>query len=196
MFTFKLIPGLVALLAIIDTSLAAPLSNITSREMSNGCYMILTPNPTTDMLKKLQSYFAKGTYKIEIKFGDGAEAPTPRDKAYSTANPNFKYGLSTRLRRFSYSMDGSMKSCGKKIESHILEVPALSNQSPKVVVKNGGTEWYTLLLGTKIDSARAAYDILNAEMADFGKQKFTDTKEATDWADKFFAKIKDHLTVA
>ncbi|KAF9064615.1 hypothetical protein BDP27DRAFT_1367104 [Rhodocollybia butyracea] len=83
------------------------------------------PNPTTDMLK---SYFVKGTYKIEFKFGDGAEANSPRHKAYSTSNPNFK---------FEYVMDGSVKRYGKSIETHILKGRALSNQSPKVVIRNG-----------------------------------------------------------
>jgi len=181
MLSFKLIPAVFMLLAAIDTSLAAP-SNLAART-TDGCYMVLTPNPTTDMLV---SVFTGGKYKIEIKFGDGAEANTPRDRAYATTNPSFK---------FSYAETGSMKGCGKAIEKYALQELHTKKQT-LVVPSQTSNEWYTFLLGTKIGGSREAYKLLNEQMADFGKQKFATDAEAKAWAAKFVAAIEPHLSDA
>ncbi|KAF9060384.1 hypothetical protein BDP27DRAFT_1493516 [Rhodocollybia butyracea] len=125
-----------------------------------------------------------------------ARASSKRLKESASAKPDGP-ALSRAVETIEHTRLKS--SLAMKLESTVLEtkliqqpiqISTLANQSPQVVVRNGGTEWYTLLLGTKIDSARAAYNILNAEMADFGKQQFTTEKEPTDWGDKFFTKIK------
>ncbi|KAF9060444.1 hypothetical protein BDP27DRAFT_1370560 [Rhodocollybia butyracea] len=125
-----------------------------------------------------------------------ARASSKRLKESASAKPDGP-ALSRAVETIEHTRLKS--SLAMKLESTVLEtkliqqpiqISTLANQSPQVVVRNGGTEWYTLLLGTKIDSARAAYNILNAEMADFGKQQFTTEKEPTDWGTNFSQKSK------
>ncbi|KAJ3925630.1 MAG: hypothetical protein NXY57DRAFT_28259 [Lentinula lateritia] len=67
MMTPKLILFLVTLFTVIHISLGAPVHNLIPR-VTDGCYMVLSPNPTTDLLVGYQG----GTYKINVKFGVSA----------------------------------------------------------------------------------------------------------------------------
>ncbi|GAW08079.1 hypothetical protein LENED_010120 [Lentinula edodes] len=139
--------------------------------------MVLSPNPTTDLLVGYQG----GTYKINVKFGDGAKAD--RDKAYAGTNPNFK---------FTYN-EGDLNKCGKTTEHYTLQ--ELMKDKPNAVVKDPlSVEWYTFIFGTDLVKAKNAFDALNQELVDFGKSTFTNEAEVKDWAKKFVTNVEGHLS--
>ncbi|KAJ3859132.1 hypothetical protein EV359DRAFT_86777 [Lentinula novae-zelandiae] len=201
--TPKLILFLVTLFTVIHISLGAPVHNLIPR-VTDGCYMVLSPNPTTDLLVGYQG----GTYKINVKFGDGAKAD--RDKAYAGTNPNFK---------FTYN-EGDLNKCGKTTEQYTLQ--ELMKDKPNAVVKDPlseslhdlltgskdphcvnnhnasmksqGVEWYTFIFGTDLVKAKNAFDALNQELVDFGKSTFTNEAEVKDWAKKFVINVEGHLS--
>lgn len=85
----------------------------------------------------------------------------------------------------------SIKGCGKSLETYVLK--ELHNRKGALVVPSN-TEWYTLIFGSSIVKSREAYGVLDQQMEDFGKQKFTNDAQIKTWANKFIKAIEPHLS--
>ncbi|KAJ7585137.1 hypothetical protein C8J56DRAFT_1053531 [Mycena floridula] len=217
MFNVKLISLCLALLATGRASFAAP---VLVPRTGNGCYVIFSPNPNTDMIV---GNTPGGNYKLHIKFGDGgdpnARDPNARDNAYATHNPDHLcifplvvfYAALMRAHSISHAEDAtSMSKCGHLTQFYGLEKLLKNKNNAGKIFHNKKpastadlldpkgkpithTEWWTLMLGTSVIEARIKLKKVFTETKTFGAQTFTDEKGVKDWAETWANNIESSL---
>jgi len=153
MFIFQSLSTAVVLLQLVTGLVyalpapAAPETHSLERRVNPGMYMIVTPDPATDIVQSVKSE----RYLMYIKFGDGKIEDDPakkdREGSYSTHNPSYVF-------KGADVHDNPAKQFEDILKSN-------HNGGPAPSSKGFTREWYFVYLGpagTKLSDAKKKAD--------------------------------------